>query len=70
MDDGDATMPRRRRKPRHIGDHATAEAKLNEALKLLGILEGKSLGSILAEAVRFYLRHKGAYDLDVTSKKS
>jgi hypothetical protein len=42
----------------------------HRALKLLGILEGKSLGSILAEAVRFYLRHKGAYDLDVTSKKS
>ena len=42
----------------------------HRALKLFGILEGKSLGSILAEAVLFYLGHKGAYDLDVTSKKS
>jgi hypothetical protein len=41
----------------------------HRALKLLGILEGKSLGSILVEAVRFYLRHKGAYDLNVTTKK-
>lgn len=41
----------------------------HRALKLLGLLENKNLGTVLIEAVRVYLRQKGAYDLDVTSTK-
>jgi hypothetical protein len=41
----------------------------HRALKLLGLLENKNLGTVLIEAVRAHLQQKGAYDLDVTSTK-
>jgi hypothetical protein len=41
----------------------------HRALKLLSILEGKAFGSIVLEALDFYLKHKNAYDLSVINKQ-
>jgi hypothetical protein len=43
---------------------------MHRALRLLAILQGKSFGSVVIEALDFYLRHHGAYDLDVSRKTS
>ena len=40
----------------------------HRALKLLAILEGKAFGSIVLEALDFYLMHKEAYNLDVSKR--
>lgn len=36
------------------------------ALKLLAIKERKRLTVVVNEALKFYLEHTGAYDLDIT----
>ena len=41
----------------------------HRALKLLSILEGKAFGSVVLEAIDFYLNHKDAYNLSVSKKK-
>lgn len=41
----------------------------HRALKLLSILEGKAFGSIVLEALDFYLKHKNAYNLSVINKQ-
>ena len=43
---------------------------MHRALRLLSILQGKSFGSVVLDALDFYLRHHGAYDLDVAKKKT
>ena len=40
----------------------------HRALKLLGILEGKAFGTIVLEALEFYLIDKDAYKLDVAKR--
>ena len=40
----------------------------HRALKLLGILEGKAFGSIVLEALEFFLKEKDAYNLDVSKR--
>ena len=40
----------------------------HRALKLLGILEGKAFGTIVLEALEFYLKDKDAYNLDVSKR--
>ena len=40
----------------------------HRALKLLGILEGKAFGSIVLEALEFFLIEKDAYNLDVSKR--
>jgi hypothetical protein len=42
--------------------------EMHRALRLLAILEGKSFGAVVLEALDFYLQHKHAYDLDVAKK--
>jgi hypothetical protein len=37
----------------------------HKALKLLGIEEAKPFGTVVLDAIEFYLQHKRAYDLDV-----
>ncbi|QPN70255.1 hypothetical protein [Synechococcus sp. CBW1108] len=37
----------------------------HRALKLLSIIEGKTLGSVLREAIQDHLEHKGAHNLEV-----
>ena len=41
----------------------------HRALKLLSILEGKAFGSVVLEAIDYYLKHKDAYNLSVSMKK-
>mgnify|MGYP003349550480 FL=1 len=41
---------------------------MHRALRLLAILQGKSFGSLVLEALDVYLRQHGAYDLDVSKK--
>jgi hypothetical protein len=38
----------------------------HRALKLLSIIESKTLGSVLREAIQGHLQHKGAQNLEVT----
>jgi hypothetical protein len=40
----------------------------HRALKLLGILESKSFGAVVLEALEFFLKSKDAYDLDVSKR--
>ena len=40
----------------------------HRALKLLGILEAKSFGAVVLEALEFFLKSKDAYDLDVSKR--
>jgi len=42
----------------------------HRALKLLSIVEGKTLGSVLREAIQGHLQHKGAHKLEVTVQQS
>jgi hypothetical protein len=42
--------------------------EMHHALRLLAILEAKAFGPVVLEALDFYLKHKGAYDLDVSRK--
>jgi hypothetical protein len=42
--------------------------EMHRVLRLLAILEAKSFGAVVLEALDFYLRHKHAYDLDVAKK--
>ena len=42
--------------------------EMHRALRLLAILEAKSFGTVVLEALDFYLQHKHAYDLDVSQK--
>jgi hypothetical protein len=42
--------------------------EMHRVLRLLAILEAKSFGTVVLEALDFYLRHKHAYDLDVAKK--
>ncbi len=42
----------------------------HKALKLLGIVEAKSFGSVVLDAIEFYLQHKKAYELDVARSPS
>lgn len=41
----------------------------HRALKLLSILEAKAFGSVVLEAIDFYLKHKDAYNLSVSKKE-
>lgn len=41
---------------------------MHRALRLLSIVEGKSFGAVVLEALDFYLKHHNAYDLDVAKK--
>ncbi len=41
---------------------------MHRALRLLAILQGKSFGALVLEALDVYLRQHGAYDLDVSKK--
>jgi hypothetical protein len=41
---------------------------MHRALRLLAILQSKSFGSLVLEALDVYLRQHGAYDLDVSKK--
>jgi hypothetical protein len=43
---------------------------MHRALRLLAILEGKSFGTVVLEALDSYLLKRGAYDLDVGKKAS
>ena len=43
---------------------------MHRALRLLAILEGKSFGTVVLEALDSYLLQRGAYDLDVGKKSS
>jgi predicted CopG family antitoxin len=43
---------------------------MHRALRLLSILEGKSFGSVVLEALDAHLLQHGAYDLDVAKKSS
>jgi hypothetical protein len=43
---------------------------MHRALRLLAILEGKSFGTVVLEALDSYLMKRGAYDLDVGKKSS
>jgi len=43
---------------------------MHRALRLLAILEGKSFGSVVQEALDSHLLQRGAYDLDVAKKSS
>ena len=38
----------------------------HRALKLFSIVEGKTLGGVLREAIQGHLQHKGAHNLEVT----
>ena len=40
----------------------------HRALKLLSILESKAFGSVVLEAIDYYLNHKDAYNLSVSNK--
>ena len=42
----------------------------HRALKLLSIVEGKTLGSVLREAIQGHLQYKGAHKLEVTVQQS
>ena len=42
----------------------------HRALKLLSIVEGKTLGGVLREAIQGHLQHKGAQNLEVTVQQS
>lgn len=44
--------------------------EMHRALRLLSILQGTSFGAVVLEALDFYLRHHGAYDLDVAKKSN
>lgn len=37
----------------------------HRALKLLAMLEAKPFGTVVLEAVEFYLQHKNGYELDI-----
>jgi hypothetical protein len=52
---------------RRITISVTDEA--HRALKLLSILEGKAFGPVVLEAIDFYLKHKDAYNLNVSKNK-
>lgn len=41
----------------------------HRALKLLSIVEGKTLGGVLREAIQGHLQHKGAHNLEVTVQR-
>jgi len=43
---------------------------MHRALRLLAILEGKSFGTVVHEALDSYLIKRGGYDLDVGKKSS
>jgi hypothetical protein len=43
---------------------------MHRALRLLAILDGKSFGAVVIEALDSYLLQRGAYDLDVAKKSS
>lgn len=45
-------------------------AEDHRALKLLSIVEGKTLGSVLREAIQGHLQCKGAHNLEVTLQQS
>lgn len=47
----------------------TVPDEAHKALKLLSILEGKAFGSIVLEAIDFYLKQKDAYNLSVKKDK-
>jgi len=42
---------------------------MHRALRLLAILEGKSFGAVVLEALDDYLKRKNAYGLDVSQSK-
>ena len=42
----------------------------HKALKLLGIVEAKSFGAVVLDAIEFYLQHKRAYELGVARNAS
>jgi len=42
---------------------------MHRALRLLVILEGKSFGAVVLEALDDYLKRKNAYGLDVSQSK-
>ena len=42
----------------------------HRALKLLSIVEGKTLGGVLREGIQGHLQHKGAHKLEVTVQQS
>ena len=44
--------------------------EMHRALRLLAILEGKSFGAVVLEALDGYLKQKNAYGLDVSQKKN
>lgn len=46
----------------------SVEDEMHRALKLLAILEGKSFGVVVHEALDAYLLQKNAYGLDVAVK--
>jgi hypothetical protein len=44
--------------------------EMHRSLRLLAIFQGTSFGTLVLEALDFYLRHHGGYDLDVSRKTS
>ena len=42
--------------------------EMHRALKLLALLQGRSFGAVVLEALDEYLRRNGAYDLDVSKR--
>lgn len=47
----------------------TVADEMHRALKLLSILQGKSFGSVVLEALDDHLKNNNGYDLDVVQKK-
>jgi hypothetical protein len=43
--------------------------EMHRALRLLAIFQDKAFGTLVLEALDFYLRHHGGYDLDVSRKE-
>ena len=44
--------------------------EMHRALRLLAIFQGKAFGTLVLEALDFYLHQHGGYDLDVSRKAS
>ena len=41
---------------------------MHRALKMVSLMEGKSLGRVVVEAIDAYLKQRGAYEFDIVRK--
>jgi len=42
--------------------------EMHRALKMVSLMEGKSLGRVVVEAIDAYLKQRGAYEFDIVRK--